>query len=241
MVAPSYLQPFVLPVAKAPRHRDGRLDLYWPAQSGGERRPAIVFVHGGPIPADLQPSPRDWPVYAGYGSLAASRGVVGVTVDLRLHSDNHFPVAADDLAAAVAHVRAQAGVDPDRVALWFFSAGGLLTARWLSKPPQWLRCVAATYPILAPPAGRLDARFRPVDAVRAAGELPILVTRVGRERPEVAAAVEAFIAEAELHKVKVEVIDVPEGQHGFDMLDHAEGSRAAVSQAMTWVVTALRP
>ena len=240
MATPSYLQPFVLPVAEAQRHRDGRLDVYWPAESDGEKRPAIVFVHGGPIPADLQPSPRDWPVYVGYGSLAASRGVVGVTVDHRLHSDNHFPVAADDVACAVAHVRALAGVDPDRVALWFFSAGGLLTAGWLSKPPPWLRCIAATYPILAPPPGHLDARFRPVDAVRAAGELPILVTRVGRERAEVAATVEAFRAEAELHRVRVEVIDVPEGQHGFDMLDHTQSSRAAVSQAMTWVVTALR-
>jgi hypothetical protein len=36
------------------------------------------------------------------------------------------------------------------------------------------------------------------------------------------------------------VIDVPHGQHGFDMLDHDEESRAAVRQAMTWVVTALR-
>lgn len=55
-----------------------------------------------------------------------------------------------------------------------------------------------------------------------------------------AATVTAFIAEAEVHHVGVEVLDVPDGQHGFDMLDHTENSRAAVSQAMTWVVTALR-
>ena len=157
-----------------------------------------------------------------------------------MHSDDDFPAAADDIAEAVARARALPGVDADRVALWFFSAGGLLTADWLAKPPPYLRCVAVTYPILAPPPGTLGARFRPIDAVRAAGGLPILVTRVGRERAEVAATVEAFIAEAELRQVPVAVIDVPEGQHGFDTLDHAESSRAAVSRAMTWVVTALR-
>jgi acetyl esterase/lipase len=33
----------------------------------------------------------------------------------------------------------------------------------------------------------------------------------------------------------VEVIDVPGGQHGFDMLDHTDESRRAVEQAADWV------
>ena len=241
MTTPPYLQPFVLPVTEAQRRRDGNLDIYWPADHETGTTPVIVFVHGGPIPADLRPTPRDWPVYIGYGSLAASRGVVGVTVDHRLHSPAALPAAADDVAAAVEHARGLAGVDPGRVALWFFSGGGLLAADWLSAPPPWLRCIAATYPVLAPlPGGEPGARFRPVDAVRAAGALPILLTRVGRERADIAATVAAFTAEAELHHARLSVIDVPDGQHGFDMLDHDESSRAAVSQAMSWVVTALR-
>ena len=83
----------------------------------------------------------------------------------------------------------------------------------------------------------VDARFRPVEAVGGAGQLPILLTRVGRERAEVAATVEA--STAELHGVGIDVIDAPDGQHGFDMLDHADSSRAAVTEAMNWVTTAL--
>src|SRR5215471_16487997 len=139
--------PFVLSVPDARKRRDGNLDVYLPANSGVEMAPAIVFVHGGPIPADLRPTPRDWPVYIGYGSLAASRGVVAVTVDHRLYSPAALPAAADDVAAAVEQARALAGVDPDRVALWFFSGGGLLAADWLAAPPPWLRCIAATYPL----------------------------------------------------------------------------------------------
>ena len=240
MAVPPYLQPFVLPLAEARRDRDGSLDFYWPDGSDAENLPAIVFVHGGPVPADRRPTPRDWPVYVGYGSLAASRGVLGVTVDHRLHSVDDFPLAAADVAAAVERVRKLAGVDRDRVALWFFSGGGLLAADWLASPPPWLRCLAASYPVLAPPSGELDARFRPVEAVQAAGALPIMLTRVGRERAEIAATVEAFLAEAELRQVQVKVIDVPEGQHAFDVLDHTASSRAAVREAMSWVVTTLR-
>ena len=240
MTTPPYLQPFVLPVAEAQRRRDGNLDIYWPADHETGTPPVIVFVHGGPVPADLRPTPRDWPVYIGYGSLAASRGVVGVTVDHRLHSAAALPAAADDVAAAVEHARGLAGVDPGRVALWFFSGGGLLAADWLAAPPPWLRCIAATYPVLAPlPGGEPGARFRPVDAVRAADPGQQDRQGSGRERAEIAATVAAFTAEAELHHARLSVIDVPDGQHGFDMLDHDESSRAAVSQAMTWVVTAL--
>jgi dienelactone hydrolase len=237
-----YLQPFVLSVAEPQRSRDGNLDVYWPADSDAEVSPLVIFIHGGPISADMRPTPRDWPIYIAYGSLAASHGVVGVTLDHRLFSTADYPVAADDLASAVEHARALPGVDPNRMALWFFSGGGLLAADWLSEPPPWLRCIAATYPVMAPLPGwgDVDARFRPVDAVHKAGTLPILVTRVGRERAEIAPTVEAFIAGAEQCHAQLTVIDVPEGQHAFDCLDHDESSRTAVRQAMTWVVTALR-
>ncbi|MFC3960952.1 hypothetical protein [Nocardia jiangsuensis] len=33
----------------------------------------------------------------------------------------------------------------------------------------------------------------------------------------------------------IEVIDVPNGQHSFDVLDHTDESRAAVERAVRWV------
>lgn len=235
-----FLQPFVLPVAEAERRREGIIDVYAPP--AGERlpRPAVVFVHGGPLPPEVQPRPRDWPVFTGYGSFAASSGIVGVTVEHRLQSLADYAIAADDVASAVAQARALDEVDPDRVALWFFSGGGLLSADWLAEPPPWLRCIAASYALLAPlPGWEVDARFRPVEAVCTAGSVPIVLTRVGREQPEIAATVEAFTAAAERHEVAVDVIDVPDGQHSFDMLDHTDSSRAAVTDAMTRVTAAL--
>jgi acetyl esterase/lipase len=235
-----FLEPFVLSVAEAPRRREGIVDVYSPARSDGEARPAVVLIHGGPLPPDLRPTPRDWPVYRGYGSLAASHGMVGITVDHRLHSPTAYPTAAHDVASAVTQARSLNDVDANRVALWFFSGGGLLSAEWLAETPEWLRCVALSYPLLAPLAGwDIDARFRPVETVSAVESLPILLTRVGRERAEIADTVKAFTASAKSHQVAIDVVDVPDGQHGFDMLDHTERSRAGVMEAMAWVSAAL--
>lgn len=229
------MKPFVLPVKPQIGERHGHLDLYPPDASGP--RPAIVFVPGGPIPASLRPTPRDWPVFQSYGSLAAAYGVVGVTVDHHLHSPAEYPVAATHVAAAVEMTRADPRVDADQVAIWFFSGGGLLIADWLRTPPPWLRCVAASYPALAPLPGQVvDPRLRPTDALAEAGSLPIVLTIVGRERPEIAATVDVFVMAARACGARLTVIEVPEGQHSFDILDHTDESRKAVEQAFNAVL-----
>ncbi|MGW2064927.1 alpha/beta hydrolase family protein, partial [Streptomyces sp. NPDC001937] len=228
---PFYAKPFVLDVPERPRERIGSVDLYLPDADGP--RPAVVFVHGGPVAAELRPTPRDWPVYTGHARYAASRSVVGVTVDHGLYALTDYAQAADDIAAAVELVRDDPRVDADRIALWFFSAGGLLCADWLAAPPRWLRCVAANYPVLAPLPGwsAVDARFSPVAAVRTAGELPIVLTRAGLEHAEFAATVEEFLAAAKTVDARTEIIDVPAGHHGFDAADHIDDSRHAVAAA----------
>ncbi len=228
------MQPFVVPVAPRTAERHGRVDLYLP-DDVTQPVPAIVFVHGGPVPAELDPTPRGWPVFQGYGSLTATRGVAGATVDHRLHDVGNYPVAAADVAEAVELVRADPRVDADRIALWFFSGAGLLIADWLRTTPDWLRCVAATYPVLAAPPD-WDDRFRPALAVAQAGGLPIVLTRVGLERPPIAAAVTAFVDAAHAGNAKLEIIDVPNGQHGFDALDHTDESVQAVTRALDSVL-----
>ena len=142
------------------------------------------------------------------------------------------PGRGGHVTAAVQAVRADPRIDAGRVALWFFSGGGLLLADWLRTPPDWLRCTAASYPLLAPlPDWGVDPRFRPAEAVGQAGPLPNVLTRVGRERPAIADTVEAFIAAARDCQARLDVIDVPHGQHGFDMLDHTDESRQAVERA----------
>jgi acetyl esterase/lipase len=229
MADPDFLKPFVLPVDPVEPERHGRVDLYLPPDA--PPRPAIVFVHGGPVPAELTPTPRDWPVFRGYGSLAAARGCVGVTVDHRLHDLNAYPAAAEDVAAAVRAAREDPRVDSGRIALWFFSGGGLMAADWLRESPSWLRCVAASYPMLGTPPGR------PAEPVE--GTIPVVLTRVGLERAPIAATVEAFIAAANAAGIPLTVVDVPHGHHSFDIVDDTDESRAAVEEAFAAVLAHL--
>jgi acetyl esterase/lipase len=231
-----FLKPFVLPVETRTAERHGPVDLYLPDDTS-RARPAVLFVHGGPVPAAVRPSPRDWPVFRAYPSLVAARGVLGATVDHRLYSPGAYPAAADDVRAAIETLQADPRVDGERIALWFFSGGGLLSADWLRRPPSWLRCVALTYPLVVPlPGWPVPERFRPVEAVAETGDLPIVLTRVGREDPTVAEGVRAFVAAA---KTRPDIVEVPHGRHGFDYLDDDDASRAAIQRAIDLVLATM--
>ena len=213
------------------------LDLYPPDRIEGTV-PAVLFVHGGPVPEAARPTPRDWPIFRSYASIIASRGLLAATVDHRLHTPAAYEDAAADVHAAVDAVRADPRVDADRLAIWFFSGGGPLAADWLREPPAWLRVVALTYPLLAAYPGWPDfPRFRPAEAVAKAGELPIVLTRVGLEDPAVAAGVADFVAAA--RDADLTIVDVPNGRHSFDCLDDADESRDAIVRAVDLVAARL--
>ena len=234
---PAHLQPFVLPVADAVDvlvERVGEVDLYRPA--GTVRRGAILFVHGGPGPAGMAVTPRDWPVYRGYATAAAHRGSVAAVVDHSLiRGLDQLATAADDVEAAVGVLRADPQVDPNRIALWFFSGAGLLAGEWLDSRPDWLRCVLLTYPLLVAPPG-VDELVSAAEVIGKPKDLPVLLTRVGREREELAGPVAEFVSAG---GAALDIIDVPKGQHGFDMLDHTDESRAAVTKALDWAIAHL--
>lgn len=234
---PAYLRPFVLGVLDGPDvrvDRLGKIDFYRPA--GTARTGAILFVHGGPMPADLAATPRDWPVFKGYATAAARRGVVAAVVDHSLiHGLDQLVTAADEVEAAVGVLRSDPRVEPDRVALWFFSGAGLLAGEWLDSRPDWLRCVALSYPLLATPPG-VDELVHAAEVIGKHKDLPVLLTRAGLEREELAGPVAEFVSAG---GTALDIIDVPKGHHGFDMLDHTEESRAAVTKALDWAIAHL--
>ncbi|MFI7387202.1 alpha/beta fold hydrolase [Streptomyces sp. NPDC049813] len=237
-VTPAYQRPFLFDVPPIVRERRGAIDLYVPEDAATAPRPAIVFVHGGPVPAGVEPTPRDWTTFVSYGRFAAGQGVVGVTLDHGLHEVSAYPTAAAHLAAAVAEVRADPRVDAERIALWFFSGSGPMAAPWLREQPSWLRCLAACYPIMRPLPGwgADDPRFRPAEVVARGGTPPFVLVRAGLEASAIAATVAEFVTAAEAGGAPLEVLDVPDGHHGFEGLDHTESARMAVREAMRRVL-----
>ncbi len=182
-------------LAYGPADETARMDVYAPAAvRPGARLPAVVFIHGGPVPTDLRPVPTDWGVYTSYGALAAASGLVDVTFNHRYHSLAHREQAAGDIQAALAYLRdhaAELHLDADRLALWVFSGGGLHLSFALREQPAFVRCLVAYYARMdlrqadperlreVPPA-TVEA-FSPGVALRAAGTLsiPMLIARAG--------------------------------------------------------------
>lgn len=234
---------FFFDVAPARWERHELLDVHVPPDGAGEPKPAVLFVHGGPVSPEHQPPPRDWEGNIGYGALAAASGLVGITFNHRLYDmDTHYAIAADDVAEVVERTRALDCVAEDRIALWFFSAGGGLGADFLFERPDWLRCVAWTYPVLVPPPewpeGR-RARFDTVSAASAAKRLPKLLLRVGDEYEYFEWNQDVFVDTLRTHDSDLEVIELPEAEHGFEHLGYVQESRAAVDRAMSWIASRL--
>ena len=113
----------------------------------GEKRPAIVFVHGGPqrqmLPAYHYMQFYHWS-YA-YNQWLQSQGYIVLSVNYRagVGYGNSFRRAPNtqgagnseyqDVLAGAKYLQGRADVDPLRVGIWGLSYGGLLTAEALAR------------------------------------------------------------------------------------------------------------
>ena len=232
---PPYLRPFVLPHERVVSETVDDVDYYLPTST--EPAGAVVLVHGGPIPADRSVGPRDWPAYVGYGSLLASSGVVAVMAEHGFRDMSSVDRAIEDVRRYVDDVRRHPRVDPDRIAVWAFSAGGLLLGDVLSRQPSWLRAVAATYALLDLAEDAALSSTTPVAvARRRAIAVPMLLVRVERERDWISATQDAFLqATRSGEPVAVDVLEVAHAEHGFETIDDTEESRRAIGASVDWI------
>jgi len=238
---------------------DLRLDVYTPADlAEGDRRPAVVFVHGGPIAPDLPLAPTEWGVYRGYGALAAASGWVGVTFGHRFYDYEKLPQAADDIAAAIAYTRDHAdelGMDRDRLCLWAFSGGGAFLAEALRARSPAIRCLVAYYTLLdlRPLASEDDlasattmetlARFSPLAVIEGSSPrtTPMLIARAGRDHPALNAQLDAFAQAALAANMPLDLLNHPEGEHGFDTRTDDARTREIITHTLAFLHARLNP
>lgn len=111
-----------------PRHR---LDVFSP---GAGARPVLVFVHGGGFVGGDKTRPGAF-YYDNIGQWAARSGLVGVNITYRLAPQNTYPAVVEDIAAALAWLRANIaahGGDPARIVLMGQSAGAAHVGDYLA-------------------------------------------------------------------------------------------------------------
>ncbi len=135
-------------ITKAPDGMEIHNQLFLPPDlTPGEKRPAMVFVHGGParqmLPGYHYMQFYHW-AYA-YNQWLASQGYVVLSVNYRsgVGYGRSFRQAANlqargnseyqDVLAGGKYLQQRADVDPARVGIWGLSYGGLLTAQALAR------------------------------------------------------------------------------------------------------------
>lgn len=99
------------------------LDVYPTTQVEGEKSPCAIWIHGGGWYSGSKRSPSILPL--------VDKGYVVVSINYRLTGEAPFPAQIYDCKAAVRWVRANAAtynIDPDRIAVVGFSAGGHLAS-----------------------------------------------------------------------------------------------------------------
>jgi acetyl esterase/lipase len=228
------------------------MDVYSP--SGPTRsRPAVILIHGGPIP---RTGAKNMGVFVSYGELLAASGFVAVTFDHRFLAPARMTDAAEDVVDLVAHVRKSAGslgVDPERLALWAFSGGGSFLARAVRERPTWLRAVVAYYAVLdlqQPPSGSnggIDtASRRTFSAIDGLGRdarsaPPILVARAGLDDPWLNGTIDRFVQRASDGGATLDLLNHPEGRHGFDILDDDARSKQIIRRTLEFLRDGLAP
>jgi acetyl esterase/lipase len=246
-----------LPYREIPGARPLTMDVYRPASAGSERLPALVFVHGGLVAGQSGPVPTEWPAYRSWGRLAAAAGLAGVMFNHRLTTDENLSVASSDVSAAIAYVRAQSatlGIDPDRLCIAVYSAGGPLASVVMRERAPYVRCLVLFYPFLDIEHMRVASRFRPahspahVDSlvpryspahlvtVAPADLPPIFVAMAGQDQiPNLNDSIDRFIRAAMASRVDIDFALHRRGEHGFDQRNQDARTREILERVIAFV------
>jgi acetyl esterase/lipase len=233
-------------VYKTAEHQPLHMDVYSPP-GPARPRPAVILVHGGPIP---RVGAKNMGVFVSYGRLLAASGFVAVAFDHRFLGPDRLSDAGSDVTDLVAYVRKNAvslGVDPERLAIWGFSGGGPFLASPLRERSAWLRAVVAYYSVLdlQQPAPGADSglstevreRFSAVRSLgsEAGSAPPILVARAGLDHPWLNDGIDRFVQAATAGGATLDLLNHPQGRHGFDILDDDARSKQIIRRTLEFL------
>ena len=204
-----------------------QMSVYSPPgkSADGAPPPVVVFVNGvGDWPDQMKV--REWGQYRSWPRLVAASGLAAITFDARGGDEN-----AEDVRDAFAYVRQhgkELGVDASRVAAWACSAN-VRAALALLMPPE------------APPVKTAVLYYGAGDVAVVRPDLPVLLVRAGRDRPQFNEQIDHLAAAAVAANAPWTVMNVPSGHHAFDVLDDTDESRSAIRKTVAFLHDRLDP
>lgn len=224
------------------------MDVYRPVDlRPGERRPAVLFVHGD-APPEVLTHAKEWGAYTSWGRLAACNGLVGITFNHRsTQARTRMAEACSDVLAAIEYVRTNAaalGVDPDSLCFWVCSAGGLKLKLVLQENPTFIRCTVAYYPLMDLTAWRehtpttfSDEVLQEFSAINYVSPLaaPILLVRAGLDHPALNSGIDRFVQAALAQNMRLDLYNHPAGEHAFDTRNANARSREIIALTLAFM------
>jgi acetyl esterase/lipase len=227
-------------------------DLYLPPDlQPGERRPAVIFLHGdGAGLGAGQAIDENWKSDGQHIlRLMALLGYVGLSFDRRLSGFSEFGPGVEDAERLLSYVDQRADelfADANRICLWSISGGTWLGA-WLtltSEQPA-IRCAVMAdgplalpalgegYSPFAPAAPDELARWDPAQHVRP--EAPgLLITRASLDDRQLRESVHAFVEHADEVGMPYELHDYG-GGHVSWITAHTEERRAILERMIAFL------
>ena len=206
-----------LAYARSSAGKDLSFDIYRPASAA--KTPVMIMLNG--IGADWM---RSHPQYTGWGRLATSIGVAGVTMD---SEDGHIE---ENFDALMKYLRAHAGelkIDPEQVIVYSCSANVKAGLPLVSSDRPHIKGAVVYYGSGEVPALRRD--------------LPVLMVRAGLDSTQLNSQIDALVSRALKENAPWELVNFAGGQHGFDIFDDNDESRAVMRRTLEFVRTSLDP
>lgn len=229
-----------------------KLDIYYPPDyQPGTPLPAVILVHGDWPPHIIRHS-KDLGVYVSWGQLIAATGLIAVNFNHRATERlTKVREAASDVAQLLGYVRYFADsldIIADRLCIWTFSAGMPL-GMWASlrDSPSYVRSIVAYYGVLDLQVARAALPEEvPVEDLRDFSALhyleqyngktaPMLIAKAGKDSPRLNATIDSFVGKAALLNAPVELLEHPDGRHGFDVLNDDARSREIIRRTLQFV------
>lgn len=232
---------------------DLKVDVYYPGGLlPGATRGAVLFVHGGSYPEQVEHINQSRP-YISWCQLVAASGLIAVMFKHRTDEGySKLPEAASDIDDLMAYVRSQSAtlhINPGALAIWTASSGppsGLRTA--LRDTPAYIRGIVSYYGVMSllnrtyftysEEEVPLLREFSPTyhlsqqDPTKIA---PLFLVKAGLDRAFLNESIDEFVTIASQRNIPITFMNHPTGEHSFDILNNDARTRAIIKATLAFL------